>query len=162
MQSFTDKVIPVHETGVIIPYVVLLFIRDRADGGIERVISIPCWLSRLVDVGLSKEEGGGAGPAGRVSGRLCISRLAIRAVKDERGTGIGPIDEGVGEQQKPRGRNRNLGWFFIGGSVFEAVHARNTLSPYRPAASLSSSSSLAPPRETGELTIPRRRILAEE
>lgn len=76
LQSFTDKVIPV----VIIPYVVLLFIRDRADGEGSNG-----YLDSVLAVAVGRRwffEGGGAGPAGRVSGRLCISRSALSKMSE--------------------------------------------------------------------------------
>lgn len=70
-----------------------------------------------------------------------ISRLAFRAVKDERGTGVGPIDEGVGEQQKPRGSETGTwGGFLLVARFSSCARAKHLIDP-RPYPS-----SLAPPR----------------
>lgn len=69
-----------------------------------------------------------------------ISRLAFRAVKDERGTGVGPIDEGVGEQQKPRGSETGRGGFLLVARFSSCARAKHLIDP-RPYPS-----SLAPPR----------------
>lgn len=89
--------------------------------------SISTVAARTLSLGFRRKKEGPievAFPAGS-----SISRLAFRAVKDERGTGVGPIDEGVGEQQKPRGTETGTwGGFLLVARFSSCARAKHALS----------------------------------